>query len=127
MYPVPGTCPICGEQMFVTGLRCPECSTEISGVFELSRLSRLKEDQLHFLEMLLKNRANVLRTAEELEISYSAARGRLDDIVRALGFPLEEPPAEPVPPEQRKQVLQLLAEGKISAQEALEMLEKGRG
>ena len=124
MHPVVSICPVCQEEMMVTRLRCPNCSSELHGNFQLSRLNRLDQKQLAFVEALLKNRANVYRAAEELKISYSAARSRLDEVVRALGYPVEEQPlAAEVSPEQRQDILKALSEGKITASDALDMLQ----
>ena len=123
MHSVVSTCPVCHEEMMVTQLRCPNCSSELHGNFQLGRLNRLDQKQIAFVEVLLKNRANVYRAAEEMRISYSTARGRLDEVVRALGYPVDESaPMENVSPEQRQNVLKALSEGKISAEEALDML-----
>lgn len=123
MFSVINTCPVCQEEMMVTRLRCPNCSSELHGNFQISRLNRLSPKQLSFVEVLLKNRANVYRAAEELKISYSTARGRLDEIVHALGYPVSEPAVRDVSPEQRQIILKSLSEGKITAEEALDMLD----
>jgi hypothetical protein len=126
MYPVVSACPICQEEMSVTRLRCPNCSSELHGNFQLGRLNRLDQKQIAFVEALLKNRANVYRAAEELRISYSAARSKLDDVVRALGYPLDERASvADITPQHRQSVLKALSEGTISAEEALDMLHAG--
>jgi len=122
MHSVLSNCPVCEEEMMVTRLRCPNCSTELHGNFQLSRLNRLSQEQITFVEMLLKNRANVYRAAEDLGVSYSTARGRLDEIVRALGYPIEGPAPAEIPVEQRQSILKSLSEGKITAEQALDML-----
>ena len=122
MHRAVNECPVCQEEMLVTRLRCPACSTELHGNFQLSRLSRLSPEQIAFVETLLKQRANVYRAAEELGISYSTARGRLDDVMRALGYLPEEPAGRPLSSEQRRSILHALSEGRITAGQALEML-----
>ena len=122
MHSVITNCPVCEEEMMVTRLRCPNCSSELHGNFQLSRLNRLNQEQITFVEMLLKNRANVYRAAEELGVSYSTARGRLDEIVRTLGYPIKGPAPAEIPAEQRQSILKSLSEGKITAEQALDML-----
>ena len=37
MYPVIGTCPVCGETLTVTRLYCRTCDTTVEGHFTLGR------------------------------------------------------------------------------------------
>lgn len=127
MYPARSVCPVCGdEHMTVTRLECRNCGSQLSGSFELPLISRLSADQLQFVEVMIKHRGNVNRVSEELDIAYSAARAQLDEIIAALGFESEEEEEEPgVSAEERQRVLQELAEGKISSEQAIKKL-KGR-
>jgi hypothetical protein len=104
----------------VTRLQCPDCESELSGNFTLGRIYRLNPQQMHFVELMIKNRGNVSRVGEELGIPYSAARSRLDEIIRALGYQVEEEPG--VPPETRREILARLAAGEITAEEAARQL-----
>lgn len=118
-------CPVCGEGLTVTALECGNCGTEIRGHFDLGRLGRLDADAIHFVEIFVKNRGNAYRVGEELEIPYSAVRARLTQIIDAMGY---EPEAEPreeaaVPPERRKAILDELAHGKITSDDAVRMLQ----
>lgn len=57
-------------------------------------------------------------------MSYPTARGRLTDVIRALGYEVrEEPPT--VSPEERKTILEQLATGEITSEDAVELL-KGK-
>jgi len=124
MHSIVSACPVCQEEMRVTQLRCPNCSSELHGNFELNRLNRLDGKQIRFIEILLKNRANVYRAAEDLSISYSTARNKLDEVVRALGYPVDEQmPSTEISPEQRQMILKSLSEGQISAEEAIGLLD----
>jgi hypothetical protein len=121
-----GKCPICGQEMIVTRLECRSCGTDINGQFSVGRLSLLSADEIKFIETFIKNRGNAYKVGEELEMPYSTVRARLTEIIRALGY---EPGAEPkeeaaaVSSEKRKVVLDDLARGKISAADALRMLQ----
>ena len=59
-----------------------------------------------------------------MSISYPTARGRLTDVIRALGYEIEEEP-EPVSSEERKTILERLAAGEITSENAVVLL-KGR-
>lgn len=127
MKPIFGKCPVCGEELIVTRLECRSCGTDIGGQFNLGQLARLNADEIQFVETFVKNRGNAYKVGEELEMPYSAVRGRLTEIIRAMGY---EPGAEPkdetainVPPERRKSILDDLARGKITAEDAVKFLQ----
>ncbi len=74
-----------------------------------------------------KNRGNAYKVGEELELPYSTVRARLTEFIRAMGY---EPGAEPMDeataaasPEKRKMILDDLALGKISAEDAVKSLQ----
>jgi hypothetical protein len=124
MHPVFGKCPICGEEMIVTRLECRACGSEISGQFTVSKLAVLSADEIRFIETFIKNRGNAYKVGEELQMPYSTVRARLTEIIRAMGFePGKEEPTTPISPERRKAILDDLARGKISADDAVKLLQ----
>lgn len=125
MYPVLGACPVCNDSLLVTRLTCPACHTAIEGQFQLNRFQRLNAEQLAFLETFIRLEGKVTWVAEELGLSYPTARNRLVDVIRALGYePREEVPAEQRQraASQRQAVLDDLAAGKITPEEAIQVL-----
>ena len=178
MNPLPGRCPVCANTLTVTRLQCGHCGTGIDGAFGLGRLQALTAEQVQFVETFMKCKGKIKDVEGELGISYPTVVARLNEVVRAMGFEVDEgdlsdvdqyeyyqarvlspqmparpaapsvpappaplapiaPPAPHVPPmpgaskansERRQQVLDDLAEGKITASEALEkinQLQKG--
>lgn len=178
MNPLPGRCPVCANTLTVTRLQCGHCGTGIDGAFGLGRLQALTAEQVQFVETFMKCKGKIKDVEGELGISYPTVVARLNEVVRAMGFEVDEgdlsdvdqyeyyqarvlspqmparpsPPAAPAPPaplaplappaphippmpgaskantERRQQVLDDLAEGKITASEALEkinQLQKG--
>jgi hypothetical protein len=126
MNPVIGKCPICGKELTVTRFECEHCGTEIGGQFALGRIYRLDPNEIEFIEIFVKNRGNAYKVGEELNMPYSAVRARLTEIIRALGYEAgadakEEPG---ITPERRKSILDELARGKISSEEAVRMLQE---
>ncbi len=122
-----GKCPVCGEELIVTRLECRSCGTDIGGQFTIGRLARLDSEQMQFVETFIRNRGNAYKVGEELEMPYSAVRMRLTEVIRAMGY---EPGAEPkdetpivVSPEKRKTILDDLARGKITAEDAVKFLQ----
>ncbi len=124
MRKVLGNCPVCGAQMIVTALHCPECGTRMEGNFDLGRLYRLTPEQMQFVEVFLRCEGKLNRVQEMLGISYPTARARLLEVIKALGYEVKEEPQ--VAPEERKAILEELAQGKITVEEAIRRL-RGEG
>ncbi len=125
MNSVIGKCPVCGQELVVTRLDCIHCGTEMGGQFSLGPLYRLNPTEMRFVEVFVKNRGNAYKVGEELGMAYSAVRARLTEIIRALGYePGADQKEEPAPSaERRKAVLDDLAQGKISSDEAVRILQ----
>ena len=124
MFPVIGRCPVCGDTLTVSRLHCRSCDTSLEGQFTLGRFYRLSPEQLAFIETFIRCEGRLNRVQEEMAISYPTARGRLIEVIRALGYDVAEEPA-PIPAEDRKVILEQLARGEISSQAAVELL-KGK-
>jgi hypothetical protein len=124
VYPVPGQCPVCGSGMMVTELSCPECDTAIKGRFTLGRLALLSSEQLEFVEVFLRCDGKIKRVEEELGVSYPTVRSRLNEIITTMGYELpgSESPDAPTP-EYRRQVLDDLAAGTITPEQAVDLLQ----
>jgi hypothetical protein len=127
MYQVPSVCPICGDKLSVTRLACPSCDTTIDGHYTFSRLEQLSPEQRSFVELFVASEGKLSWLAHELKISYPTVRGRLEEVIRALGYEVREaPPAEEEQRSagQRQAVLDDLAAGKIEPAEAIRKLQK---
>ncbi|MBM3134027.1 MAG: DUF2089 domain-containing protein [Chloroflexi bacterium] len=125
MYPVIGRCPVCGQEMEVSRLYCRSCDSSLEGHFALGKFYHLTPEQLHFVEIFVKCEGKIKDTEDELGISYPTVRAKLREVIRALGY--EVPPEELGPtPERRKVILDDLAAGKITADEAARLL-RARG
>lgn len=128
MPDVLGLCPVCGDELRVRRLACPSCQTAIEGNFTLGRLQRLSPEQLAFLEVFIKNRGVIREVERELGISYPTVRNRLDDLIRAFGFEIrDEAEAVREVPDQaarRREVLERLSRGELSADQAISLLKQ---
>ncbi len=122
MYPVPGRCPVCGEETTVTRVYCRQCDTVVEGRFSLGRFHRLTPEQLQFAETFIGCEGKITRVEEIMGLSYPAVRARLHDLIRALGYEVGTESAG-VSPEERRSILEELAQGKVSAEEALTLLQ----
>ena len=126
-HDVISTCPVCAGELAVTRLHCRSCGTTLEGEFTVGRFGRLTKEQLVLLESFLRSRGNLRDMERELGISYPTVRGRVEALVRALGFGprdgAEEPDEESTTPNPdiaaaRQAILERLSKGEIGAEEA---------
>lgn len=121
MYPMPGTCPVCHEELYVEKLVCVQCGTSIQGTFLPQRLAQLTREQWDFAELFIRCEGKLNRVQEELGLSYPTVRNRLHEVIRAMGYEVGEVDDESE--EVRTQsILDDLAEGKTSVEDALRLL-----
>ena len=85
-HDVISTCPVCAGELAVTRLHCRSCGSTLEGEFSVGRFGRLTREQLILLESFLRSRGNLRDMERELGISYPTVRGRVEALVRALGF-----------------------------------------
>ena len=122
MNPLLTLCPVCGERLAVTRLHCRSCDTTVDGQFEVGRLGRLTSDQLTFVETFLRCEGKLNRMEREMGLSYPTLRSRLVDVVRQMGFPVGDESSSRSEDE-RQRVLDDLAGGRITSDEAMRLLE----
>ena len=124
-YKAPGKCPVCGEKLSITKLGCPKCSTAIEGDFQPCEFCRLPEEDLEFVKVFIKCRGNIKDVEKELGISYPTVRGKLDSVIRGLGYeaPSKESTKEDADKTAAKnEILDQLSKGEISPKEATQRI-----
>ena len=122
MNPIISTCPVCEERLSITRLHCRNCDTTIEGHFDLGRFGRLNSDQFNFLETFVRCEGKLSRMEPEMGMSYPTLRARLNEIINAMGFPVQ-PASERIGDDERHRILDELASGKLSSEEAMRFLE----
>lgn len=134
MLPVPTKCPITGGPVVITRIYCPDSGITIEGEFTIAQpLVQLSEEQVRFVETFVRSEGKLNRMEEELKLSYPTIRGRLHEVIRALGYEpgREEPrgeersPRAVLSPQARREILQALEAGELSFAEAMERLQGG--
>ena len=114
----PLNCPVCNEKLALTRLSCPSCSTELSGGFTTCEYCVLSDEDRDVLRVFLASRGNMKELERHLGVSYPTARARFDSLLARIGI---ERPAAPVP--SRVELMEQVARGEITVDEALERLE----
>lgn len=126
MHQVIGKCPICNDELAVIRLQCHTCGTTLDGQFSLGPWYRLSDEQLILLQSFLRNQGKITWVAEELGQSYPTVRARLHEIILLLGLsPRTDSPEEERQraSAQRQAILNDLAAGSITAEEAARLLQ----
>lgn len=126
-FHAPAQCPVCGERMLVTKLRCSHCGTELSGEFAPCRFCRLEEKHLQFVETFLRCRGSIKEVERALGVSYPTVKNMLDAALTALGLD-EKPELRALrEKEERAEILQRLSDGEIDVDTAFEALHQLKG
>lgn len=125
MNPVIGQCPICRDTLHVTRLHCRNCDTSVEGHFSLGRLYQLTPEQLQFVETFIRCEGKIKWVEQEIGLSYPAVRARLTEVIKAMGFEVGSPDERGVSEETRREILDELNAGNLTAEEALELLRGG--
>ena len=122
MRSAPTLCPICQSELEIVRLHCASCDTSIEGHFAMGQFSNLSPEQMGFVFTFVRCEGKINRMEQELGLSYPTIRNRLHEVIRAMGYePGKDEPVE-VSPEKRSAVLADLDAGKISAADAMRIL-----
>ena len=135
---VDGSCPVCGYAMVISRLSCSNCGSALVGSFALAerltpggdrsgearfgRLARLDSTQLEFVEVFLRCRGIIKNVEDMLGISYPTVKARLANVLETMGVGPEEDLPVADRRRMRREILADLAAGRISTDEALQIL-----
>lgn len=126
MNEVMGRCPVCGQKFYVRRMECPSCNSALEGVFELCKFCYLSKEQKKFIEVFIKCRGNLKEMEKELGISYPTIRNRLDSVIVALGYKVDNDEECDMDRVHRKEILEQIEKGELSVQEALRLLKESK-
>jgi len=125
MNSLPKRCPICeASDLTVTGFYCRSCDSRVEGRFVAeSPFAGLSPEQMHFAVTFVRCEGKLTRMEEELGISYPTIRGRLHEVIRALGYEPGKEETTTVSEKERRLILEALESGELSYTEAMGRLE----
>ena len=116
-------CPSCGSELEVTRLSCTRCETVVTGRCQPSRLCQKPPASVQFLEAFVKSRGNIKEMERELGISYWTIRSQLNELIQELGFEVEAAQEDELKT-RRREILEQVDRGELSASDATEQLAK---
>ncbi len=108
-------CPECKQPLKVVRMECPSCKVAVSGDFEVSPLGQLSPEDQAFVIAFVRHHGSIKKMESLFGISYPTVKNRLNAIGAALDRTFEAPSPNVF-------VLEQLARGEISVEEALEKL-----
>ena len=109
------SCPDCRQPMKISRLTCPTCGIGMEGEFEVSALGKLSSDDQAFVIAFVRHHGSLKKMEELFDISYPTVKNRLNAIAAALDKNFEAPSPN-------LYVLEQLARGELTVDEALERL-----
>ncbi|MBT1247150.1 MULTISPECIES: DUF2089 domain-containing protein [unclassified Thermosipho (in: thermotogales)] len=113
-------CPVCGNIMKVTQLKCQHDNVTVSGVFTVSPLAFLDEEDMKFIILFLRSRGNLKEMERITGIGYFTLRGKLEKLLNKMGLK----PFESSETGESEDVFEKLKKGIISVEDALNILKK---
>lgn len=108
-------CSGCGQPMGIVKLACDDCKLTLEGEFEVSPLTRLSPEDQAMVIAFLRHHGSIKKMESVFSISYPTVKNRLNAINAQLDQSFEAPKPNSV-------VLEQLARGEITVEEALERL-----
>src|SRR5256885_6421846 len=106
-----------GGALVVERVRLPEKHISVEGAFILPELARLGMEDQVFVTAFLRSHGSIKEMEQVFGVSYPTIKARLNRIAQSLEF-IETNPAPP-----RSEILERLAKGEITAEEAIRELE----
>ena len=108
-------CPSCSQPLTLARLSCPGCAVSVEGEFELSPLAKLSPEDQAFVIAFVRHHGTIKKMESIFNISYPTVKNRLNAIAAALDRGFEAPSPN-------LYVLEQIAHGEISVEEALSKL-----
>ena len=81
---LPTSCPSCHSQLKVKCLKCDNCETEVSGLYDLPVLALLSSEDQQFILRFVINSGSLKEMSSELKLSYPTVRNMLNEIITKI-------------------------------------------
>jgi len=109
------TCPDCRKPLRIARMACPTCGMSMEGEFEVSPLAQLSLEDQTFVIAFVRSHGSIKKMEALFGISYPTVKNRLNASSAALDKSFQAPSPN-------LYVLEQLARGEITVEEALEKL-----
>ena len=78
-------CPVCGNELIISKLKCTDCDIEYSGEFEPHPFFTLDGSDIEFVKAFLKAEGNISKMQTESGKTYASIKNTLNEINVKLG------------------------------------------
>jgi hypothetical protein len=109
-----------GQPILVERVRIADKDIVVEGRFELPQLARLSQEDQVFITAFVRSHGSIKEMEQIFGVSYPTIKSRLNRIAESLEF------VETNPAPSRSDVLDRLKRGEITAQDAIQELEKSK-
>ncbi len=116
-------CPFCREEMKITEVECTKCGIKLSGNLGFFSMPSLSEETLNFIKVFVFTEGNIKKVEKILNCSYPKVKNLLREAKTALGVSEDYGESEKT---DVGGVLDLLKDGKISYEQAMELIQKSK-
>jgi hypothetical protein len=112
-------CPACHGRLYPKLLGCADCGLEVSTRYRGNEFSELDNDDLHLLRIFVACEGRIRDMEAALGVSYPTVKARLAGLRERLGLPADARDKPAREPTSASEILDQLADGSISYDEAL--------
>ena len=78
---LPTLCPSCENSLSVSRLECAQCSTSVSGHYDLPLYMKLAKEEQEFILNFFLSSGSIKEMAKQAELSYPTMRNKMDDLI----------------------------------------------
>ena len=110
-----------GRPIVVERVRLVDQDIAVEGAFELPRLAQLSAEDQVFVAAFVRSHGSIKEMEQVFGVSYPTVKARLNRIAASLEFVETDP--QPLRDSRRAEVLDRLARGEITAEDAISELE----
>ena len=124
-------CPACQGRLYPKLLRCADCGIEVTTRYSTNEFSDLEPEDLHLLRIFVVCEGRIRDMEAALGVSYPTVKSRITALRTRLGLASDEAksrPREAKPePATARDILDQLADGTLTYEEALPRIRALRG
>lgn len=83
---LPIICPSCDHTLNVSQMKCPKCTTEVNGDYELPVILKLNRDEQEFILNFFLSSGSIKEMAKQADLSYPTMRNKMDDLIQKINL-----------------------------------------
>ena len=124
-FPVPQSCPTCGDRTEISEVSCVACGTQMRNRFQACRFCALSQESQRFITLFVLCRGNIKQMERESSLGYWTIRSRLDELIRDMSAQERQAGANTPaldPRTRRRLILEEVKSGEIDPAEAEKLL-----